>query len=157
MLSQVAITMDQGGLKTSLGVTVVPAWHVHPLETGVRPEVIFIPLALVCLLGYLVLSYRAVQKRRLYPLYLIILDLPLALAFACCCFFLLCMYNVAFDPGWTDEISSIAGGTVTGSTGHIPKFVPGPVQPWHWLPGSASSKSMRGTISLCRFVQAVLG
>ncbi|CDI79396.1 hypothetical protein, conserved [Eimeria praecox] len=137
-LNKVIVKMDQSGLKTSLGVTIVPAWHVHPLETGVRPEVVFLPLALVCLIGYLILSYRAVQKRRLYPLYLILLDLPLAIAFACFSFFLLCMYNVAFDPGWSDELSSISAGTATGSTGHIPKFVPGPVQPWQWLPGSAS-------------------
>ncbi|CDJ27876.1 uncharacterized protein EMH_0095460 [Eimeria mitis] len=137
-LNKVVITMSQGGLKTSLGVTIVPSWHVHPLETGVRPEVIFIPLALICLLVYLYLSYKAAQKRKLYPLYLVLLDVPLAVAFACCCFFLLCMYNVAFDPGWTEEISSVLAGASAGNTGHVPKYVPGPVQPWRWLPGSAS-------------------
>lgn len=137
---QVNVKINEGGLNTSLKVTVVPSWHVNPVETGVRPEVVFMPLALVCLLAYLCMSYVSVQKRRLHPMNLIILDLPLALSFVCCCFFLVCMYNVAFDPGWADELSSLAVAAPGASTGHIPKFVPGPVQPWQWLPGSFSSK-----------------
>ncbi|CDJ42320.1 hypothetical protein, conserved [Eimeria tenella] len=141
VLNKVSVKIDEGGLNTSLKVTVVPSWHVNPVETGVRPEVVFMPLALVCLFAYLFMSYMSVQKRRLHPMNLIILDLPLALAFVCCCFFLVCMYNVAFDPGWADELSSLTVAAPGASTGHIPKFVPGPVQPWQWLPGSFSTPS----------------
>lgn len=137
--------MNEGGLNTALSVTVVPSWHVNPFEAGIRPEIIFMPLALASLIAYLFLSYRAVQKRRLHSLYLVMLDLPLAVAFACCCFFLLCMYNVAFDPGWVTELNLLTPGNSADSTGHIPKFVPGPVQPWQWLPGSSSSKYSRAT------------
>lgn len=140
---QVRATMNEGGLKTAIHVTVVPSWHANPIETGVRPEVILLPLSLMLLIAFMVSSYRAVQKRRLDSLYLIILDLPLAIAFACCCFFLICMYNVAFDPGWTTETSLLSPVNSASGTGNIPKFVPGPVQPWQWLPGSSSSKHIR--------------
>ncbi|KAL8434233.1 hypothetical protein Efla_001998 [Eimeria flavescens] len=139
VLNRVRVTLGDGGLKTIIRVTVVPSWHVKPFEAGLRPEAVFLPLAVILLLGYLYLSYRAVQKRRLNSLYLIILDLPLAISFACYCFFLLCMYNVAFDAGWVAETTSLTPGVPTLSTGNIPRIVPGPVQPWQWLPGSSSN------------------
>ncbi|KAL8448213.1 hypothetical protein Emag_003981 [Eimeria magna] len=141
--NRVRVQLNHGGLETTIRVTVVPSWHVNPLESGVRPELVFLPLAVLFLLGFLLLSYRAVQKRRLNSFYLIVLDLPMSIAFACYCFFLLCMYNVAFDAGWSGEITSLTPGIPTLSTGNIPKIVPGPVQPWEWLPGSSSSKRIK--------------
>ncbi|KAL8275932.1 hypothetical protein Esti_000048 [Eimeria stiedai] len=139
VLNRVRVQLNHGGLETTIRVTVVPSWHVNPVEAGVRPELIFLPLAVFFLLGYLLFSYQAVQKRRLNSVYLIMVDLPMAIAFACYCFFLLCMYSVAFDAGWAAETTSLTPGTPTLSTGNIPKIVPGPVQPWEWLPGSSSS------------------
>ncbi|KAL8449070.1 hypothetical protein Emed_003422 [Eimeria media] len=139
VLNRVRVQLNHGGLETTIRVTVVPSWHVNPLQSGIRPEIVFLPLAVVFLLGFLLLSYRAVQKRRLNSFYLIVVDLPMAIAFACYCFFLLCMYNVAFDAGWSGEVTSLTPGVPTLSTGNIPKIVPGPVQPWEWLPGSSSS------------------
>ncbi|KAL8435832.1 hypothetical protein ACSSS7_002209 [Eimeria intestinalis] len=144
VLNRVRFQLNRGGLETTIRVTVVPSWHVHPLESGIRPELVFLPLAVLFLLGYLLLSYRAVQKRRLNSFYLIVLDVPMAIAFACYCFFLLCMHNVAFDAGWSAEITSLTPGIPTPSTGNIPKIVPGPVQPWEWLPGSSSRYCVLG-------------